>query len=189
MRFPRFLIPFVLLPLVLFSAERPLKIDASRSYVDVDVKMTVGSFTAHLDSFTTNFAVDDSGKIKTGVFTFKFTDLKTGNPDRDAKMIEWLGGGTPEGKFELAILALAPDGQGQVTGKLTFHGAGQRIEFAVNITQENGTYVMTGDTTIDYRDWNLKVIKKAYVYRVDHDVRVRFKFTGSLPAPPEAKEP
>jgi len=188
MKFCRLLAAVVLMPLALFSTERPLKIDPERSYVDVDVKVTVGSFTAHLDVFDTNFTVDDSGKIKTAVFNFQFADLKTGNAERDAKMIEWLGGGSPAGKFELGILALAPDGQGQITGKLTFHNATQRIEFPVEVHQADGTYVMTASTTIDYRDWNLKVIKRALVYKVSPEVRVRFKLTGTLPAPPAPKE-
>jgi len=103
-------------------------------------------------------------------------------------MLEWLGGGSPAGKFELGLLALAPDGQGQITGKLSFHDATQRLEFPVEVTHADGTYVMTATTTIDYRDWNLKVIKKALVYKVSPEVRVRFKLTGTLPAPPAAKE-
>jgi len=126
--------------------------------------------------------VDSAGKIKTGTLKFNFTDLKTGKTDRDAKMIEWLGGGAPEGKFEIGVLAIAPDGQGQVSGKLTFHGQTQHVEFPVNITKADSTYTITGEASLDYREWGLKVIKMAFVLKVNPLVKIRFKFTGTLPA-------
>ena len=179
----RLLVALVLLPLALSAADRALKIDKTRSYIDVDVDTTV-NFTARLENYDTTFSVDAAGKIKTAVLAFKFTDLKTGKTDRDAKMISWLGGGEPQAKFEVGILALTPDGQGQVTGKLTMHGETQRVEFPVMVTQADGTYTVTGETTIDYRDWKLKVIKMAFVLKVDPAVKIRFKFTGTLPAAP-----
>ena len=184
MKFFRLLVALILLPLALSAADRSLKIDKTRSYVDVDVKVTAESFTGRLENYDTTFSVDPAGKIKTAALAFKFTDLKTGKTDRDAKMIEWLGGGAPEGKFEVGILAVAPDGQGQVTGKLTFHGQTERVEFPVNVTQSDGTYVITGEATIDYRQWALKVIRMALVMKVDPIVKIRFKFTGTLPAVP-----
>ena len=179
----RLLVALVFLPLALSAADRSLKIDKARSYVDVDVHTTV-NFTGRLENYDTTFSVDAGGKIKTAILNFNFSDLKTGKTDRDAKMIEWLGGGMPEGKFELGIIALAPDGQGQVTGKLTFHGESQRVEFPVNVTQADGTYTITGEATIDYRDWSLKVIKMAFVLKVDPQVKIRFKFTGTIPVVP-----
>ncbi len=176
----RLLVALVLLPLLSSAADRPLKIDKTRSYVDVDVDATI-NFTARLENFDTSLSVDAAGKIKTAVLKFNFTDLKTGKTDRDAKMIQWLGGGEPEAKFEVGILAIAPDGQGQVTGKLTFHGLSQRVEFPVNVTRDDGTYVITGEATIDYREWALKIIRIAYVTKVDPFVKIRFKFTGTLP--------
>lgn len=178
----------LLLPLALAAADQPLKLDRSRSFVDVDVKTTLLNFTAHLDTFQFTATADDTGKIKAAVLDFKFTDLKTGRDDRNADMVKWLGGGAPAGRFELGILALAPDGQGQATGRLTFHGETERIEFPVNVTQDNGTYTITGETTINYRDWNLKVIRKTLVVKVDPEVKVRFKFTITLPTAPAASE-
>jgi polyisoprenoid-binding protein YceI len=174
----RLLAPFLLFPLVLLAAEHPLKIDKGRTFIDVDVDATV-NFTAHLDAYEAKVSVDDSGKIKSAVFTFKFSDLKTGKPERDAKMIEWLGGGAPEGRFELGNLAVTPDGQGQASGRLIFHGVTERIEFPVNIARADGSYTVTGETTIDYRTWNLKVIRTALVLKVSPEVRIRFKLTGT----------
>lgn len=177
----RLLVASVLLPLALSAADRSLKIDKARSYVDVDVDATV-NFTARLENYDPVFTVDAAGKIKSATLAFNFADLKTGKTDRDAKMIEWLGGGTPEAKFEVGIIAIAPDGQGQVTGKLTFHGQTSRVEFPVNTTKTDGTYTITGEASLDYREWGLKVIKTAFVLKVDPIVKIRFKFTGTLPA-------
>ena len=174
----------LLLPLATLAADRPLKVDRSRSFIDVDVKATVDSFTGRLDRYEIALTADESGKLKGGgVFSFKFTDLKTGKPDRDEAMLKWLGGGELPGKFELGTLALTPDGQGQASGRLTFHGTTQRIEFPVNVTQDEGTYTVTGETTIDYRDWGLKVFRKAFVLKVDPNVTIRFKLIGTLGAP------
>lgn len=163
-------------------AERTLKLDRSKSYVDVDVKATVDSFTGHLDRYDIALPLDAAGKIKDAMLTFKFADLKTGKTDRDAKMLDWLGGGAPDGTFDLGILALAPDGQGQASGKLTFHGQTQSVEFPVLVKVQDGVYTVTGKATIDYRHWGLKVIRMMGLLKVDPSVTVRFQFVGALPA-------
>lgn len=163
------------------SAERALKLDRSKSYVDVDVKATMHSFVAHLDRYELTLPLDANGKIKDALLKFKFIDLKTGNPDRDAEMIKWLGGGEPEGSFDLGLLALAPDGQGQASGKLTFHGQTQLVEFPVLVKMQDGVYTVTGKTTIDYRNWGLKKFRKFGLASVDPDVTIRFQFVGALP--------
>jgi len=175
----------LLLPLAAFAAEHSLKVDKTRSFVDVDVDSTV-NFTAHLDAYDAKLTVDDAGKIKTAVFTFRFTDLKTGNAERDAKMIAWLGGGIPEGRFEMGNLAVTPDGQGQVSGRLTFHGVTERVEFPISITRGEGISTIVGETTLDYRPWNLKPIRKALLFKVGAEVKIRFKLTA-VPAAEPAK--
>ena len=42
----------------------------------------------------------------------------------------------------------------------------------------DGAYTITGETTIDYQQWNLKVIRKALLFTVSPEVKIRFKFTG-----------
>jgi polyisoprenoid-binding protein YceI len=179
MRSIRIFALLLLLPLVLSAAERPLKVDRSRSYVDVDVKATVNSFTARLEAYDLRATVDEKDRPKVAVLTFRFADLKTGKADRDAGMIEWLGGGEPAGRFELGILALTPSGQGQASGNLTFHGQTHLVEFPVNVVQSGDAFVITGEATLDYRLWGLKTYRKLGVVKVDPEVKVRFKFTGT----------
>ena len=174
---------FLFLPLVLAAADRTLKVDRTRSFVDVDVRVTIGSFTARLEHYDAIVTVDETGKIKGATFAFQFEDLKTGKADRDASMIQWLGGGRPLGRFDLGVLALTPDGQGRVSGRLNIHGQAQLLEFAVNVLAADGTYTITGETTVDYREWGLKVIRKAGLIKVDPNVSVRFKLVGRLPEP------
>jgi len=186
MKILRLLLPALLLPLAALAAERSLKVDKERSFVDVDVKATVDSFTGHLDAYEAKVIVDDAGRIKSAVFTFKFADLKTGKPDRDTEMIKWLGGGAPEGRYEMGNLAMTPDGQGQVSGRLTLHNDVELVEFPVSLSRADGIYTVTGETTIDTRTWGLKIIRKALVFKVDPEVKVRFKLVG---VPVQAEEP
>lgn len=178
MRSIRALSLLLLLPLALAAAERSLKVDPARSYVDVDVKATVDSFTARLDAYDLRATVDEKDRVKTAAFGFRFADLKTGKPERDAAMIEWMGGGEPAGRFELGLLAITPSGQGQVSGNLTFHGKTALVEFPVNIVRVDGATIITGTVTIDYRNWGLKKFRKLGVLTVDPEVKIRFKFTG-----------
>ena len=187
MKFFRLALLALLLPLGALAAERTLKVDQEKSFVDVDVKATVDSFTGHLDAYEAKVSVDDAGKIKSAVFTFKFADLKTGKPDRDEEMIKWLGGGAPEGRYDLGNLAMAPDGQAEVSGRLTFHGVVELVEFPVNIQKADGIYTITGETTIDIRSWNLKPIRKALIFKVDPEVKIRFKLVGAPGQPESAK--
>ena len=164
------------------GAETILRVDRSRSFVDVDVKSTLDSFTGRLESYSVRMVADEAGKIRGVEFSFKFTQLKTGKPERDAKMIEWLGGGEPEGRFVLGALATTPSGQGRASGRLTFHGTAQMVEMPVQVGQVNGEYTVTGTATINYRDWGLKVIRKLGVTKVDPEVKIRFKMVA-LPEP------
>jgi polyisoprenoid-binding protein YceI len=172
-------------PFALSAADQALKLIRDKSFVDVDVKATVDSFTGRLEKFQANLATDVAGKVKTAKFTFRFADLKTGKADRDAAMLEWLGSPEATGEFELGMLALAPNGLGQVTGKLTFHGHTERIEFPVEVKREGGTYTVKGEVTIDHRTWGLKVIRKFLALKVDPAVKVRFQIVGELPVKEE----
>lgn len=183
MKFVRLLAFALLLPLAALAADRTLKVDKTRSFIDVDGESTLRNFTGHLDTYDARVVTDEAGKIKGATLAFKFTDLKTGDQKRDADMIKWLGGGAPEGRFELGILALAPDGQGQVTGKLTFHGQTKLVEFPVNVLRTDDTYTITGETTINYTNWGLKIIRKVGLLKVDPEVKIRFKLIATPPEP------
>lgn len=183
----RLLALLFVLPLALSAADRVLKVDRERSYVDVDVKVTVGDFTARLEAYELTGTVDDKNRIKTAALAFRFADLKTGDGERDRAMIEWLGGADPKGRFDLGILALTPSGQGQVTGALTFHDRKELVEFPVSVSEAGGVYTVTGETQVDHRRWGLKTIRRGFVIKVDPFVTVKFKVTATAVEAPAAK--
>jgi polyisoprenoid-binding protein YceI len=189
MKSVRLLALFLALPLAALAAERILQPDPARSYIEVDVSVTIDSFTARLENYDLRMTSDEKRAVKSTVLDFKFADLKTGKPERDQKMIEWLGGGEPTGKFEAGIIALTPDGQGRVTGYLTMHEKKELVEFPVNVTRNGEEFTVTGEATVDYRRWGLKVIRMAMVMKVAPEVKVRFKFIGTVGPviPPPAK--
>lgn len=174
------------LALAAVAADTPLKIDRARSFVDVEVKATVDSFTGRLEKYQAAITADSATKrIKAAKFEFRFADLKTGKPDRDAKMLAWLGSPEAAGVFDLGVLALTPDGQGQANGRLTFHGVSERIEFPVTVVRDGLGYTIKGEAEIDHRNWGLKVIRMMGLLKVDPVVRVKFQVVGELPPPPE----
>ncbi len=173
------------LPFALHAADQAVKLVRDKSFVDVDVKATVDSFTGRLEKYQADLTADATGKLKGAKFAFRFADLKTGKADRDAKMLEWLGSPDATGEFELGMLALAPNGLGQVTGKLAFHGHTERIEFPVEVKRDGGTYTIKGEVTIDHRTWGLKVIRMMALLKVDPNVKVRFQIVGELPVKEE----
>ncbi len=179
MKVARLFLPLLLVPAAVFAADRIVKVDKTRSFIEADVDATK-NFTARLEQYELAITTDGAGKIKSSVLTFKFTDLKTGNTSRDEDMIKWLGGGVPEARFESGIIALAPDGQGQATGRLTFHGSTQMVEFPILVTKEGDTYTLTGEETVDYHEWGLKTIRKALLFTVNSEVKIRFKLVGTL---------
>jgi len=180
MKCVRYLALLLALPLASFAVERILKPDLSASYIEVDVGVTVGDFTARLENYDLRVTADEKRSVKTTALSFRFADLKTGEAERDAKMIEWLGGGDPTGRFEAGIIALTPDGQGRVSGYLSMNNQKALVEFPVNVTKVGEHYTITGEATVDYRNWKLKVIRMAMVMKVAPEVKVRFKITGTL---------
>jgi len=180
MSFSRWL-PVLSLLLVLspaLTAANVLKIDPARSFVNVDVKATVGSFTGRLEAYDARLGFDERGKIRTATFAFRFADLKTGDAKRDAEMLEWLGGGDPAASFQLGALAVAPDGQGHASGRLLLNGQVHLVEMPVNLTQLDGEWTITGAATLRYTNWGLKVIRRLGLLKVDPEVKVRFKLIG-----------
>jgi polyisoprenoid-binding protein YceI len=167
----------MVLPLMLAAAS-PLKVDRSRSFVDVDVSLTVGGFTGRLENYDVEIGRDESGRIRSATFSFRFADLKTGDEQRDRDMLEWLGGRSASAQFVLGALAVTPDGQGHASGRLTMNGRAQLIEFPVVVEQFNGAYTIRGTATLRYTNWGLKVIRKALVMKVDPEVKVRFKLVA-----------
>lgn len=178
MKLLRLLVCLAVLPAGL-AAAATLKVDRHRSFVNVDVKATVGSFTGRLEAYEARVTFEPAGRIRAATFRFRFADLKTGDAERDAEMLRWAGGPDAAGAFTLGALALTPDGQGHATGRLVMNGRPELIEFPVNVSQLDGVWTLEGAATLRYTDWGLKVVRRFVVVKVDPEVKVRFKLIGT----------
>jgi polyisoprenoid-binding protein YceI len=167
----------------LSAADVPLVLDVTQSRVDVAVKATVDSFVGRLENYDAMVTVDPATAQVTGArVAFHFSDVKTGNPDRDEQMHDWQGTTkNPDGVFVLAGLARAADGTQRATGALTFHGQEKEISFPVAVTHEGERYAIDGDATLDTRGFGLPIIRKFMFLKVDPEVHVRFHLQGSVP--------
>lgn len=161
----------------------PLQIDYKQSKIDVAVSSTIDSFVGHLDNYKAVVDCDASARLPTKAsVSFNFADLKTGNADRDAEMLKWLGYSTmPTASFVLTgwrqsgttTLAL---------GQLTIHGVKKDIAMPVTVKHFAGDWEATGSAALDYTDFNLPKIRKMVVLVVDPHLKVNFHIVGKLAA-------
>ncbi len=171
------------------AADLPLSIDAAHSQVEIVVKATVDSFTGSLSTYDASVSVDPATEHVTAArFAFKFSDVKTGNDDRDEQMHEWQDTPAhPDGVFELTRIERDPAGAAHAVGTLTFHGVAKEMSFPVSVSHDAGRYAIDGDATVDTRRFGLPIIRKFMVLRVDPEVHVRFHLQGSIEAATEVQ--
>lgn len=164
----------------LFAAEHLLALDPAQSRIDVAVKASLHSFTAHLATYDATVAVDDQGRVTAARLTFPFRALNTGKSERDKAMHTWQQTDTfPEGQFVLTRLQPATSGDAfDVTGQLTLHGVTRELRFPVTIGRQGENYLIDGAAPIDTRNHGLPVIRMFGVLRVDPMVHVRFHLEG-----------
>ena len=161
------------------AAEQPLALDAAQSRIEVAVKATVDSFTARLNHFEPVILVDDAGRITTARLTFQFRDLVTGKDKRDAAMHKWQQTDAfPSGSFELTALTPQAENRFNAAGRLTLHGVTREVQFPVTISRQGDVYALSGDVTLDTREFGLPVIRMYALLKVDPMVQVRFQLQG-----------
>ena len=155
-----------------------LKIDTSKSRIQVDAKATGHEFTGTLSAFTAKVSGDDATLQPTAVdLKWKFSDLKTEDDKRDKEMIKWLGGGAPEGSFTFAK-TWTDKGKTYAMGKLKIHGVSKDISFPYT-AKKDGTWVtIDGTASLDYQDFGLPVIRAMAVMTVNPKLTVRFHLVG-----------
>lgn len=173
-----------LLALGLRAAELPLDLDAAQSRVEIVVKATMDSFTGSLDAYEADIRVDSaSGEVGAAHVGFHFSDVKTGNADRDTEMHEWQGTRDhPDGAFTLAAIERDEKGGRIARGALEFHGVSRELRFPITVTHEGARYAVDGEAVVDTRTFGLPVIRKFMVLKVDPEVRVRFHLQGEVRA-------
>lgn len=173
----------LLLPaLAATAAEYPVRIVPGSLDVAVAVKSTLHDFTARVTGGELAVSTDRvTGAIVGAVFTFDWRGVTTGNDTRDREMLEWLGANEqPKGVFTLESLESRADGQ-FAKGKLELHGMSREIGFPVRIVPSATGFKVSGEATIDHRDWGLKQIRRFALLTVNPVVTVHFKFETSGP--------
>lgn len=173
-----------LLAVALPAAERNLVVDPALSRVEIQVKATVDSFVGKLAAYEAELTFDEAARrVTAAVFRFKFSDVKTGKPDRDAQMNEWQQTAQyPEAVYTLTSLAPAADGRLTATGTFRLHGVERTLVFPVAVTEDKSVVAIDGEVKLDTREFGLPVIRKFAVLKVDPLVTVRFHLQGPRPA-------
>ena len=174
-----------LLPPAIFADERALLIDPDQSHVDVDVNVTLDSFTARISKFVSDIVIDtDFDEVTKANLNFKFENLKSGDDSRDTEMDIWAQSDKfPDGAFTLSSIEPAADGRLRVRGKLRFHGVERAVSFLFSVSLAKKIFTIDGDTTLDTRDYGLPVFRKYYVVTANPIVRVQFHLVGKLAQP------
>ena len=168
--------------LVGMAGAAPLEVDYKQSKIDVAVSATIDSFVGHLEKYEATVDCDSSANLpnKAGV-SFNFSDLKTGNPDRDVEMLKWLE--STNSKATFALTGWQQSGTTNLAvGELTIHGVKKSIQMPVTAKNINGIWDITGEADFDYRDFNLPKIRKMLVLVVDPHLQVTFHLVGKISA-------
>ena len=178
-----FLAPMGLPPAAIAEVQT-LNVDRGKSTVEVAVKATVDSFDAQVTAFDLAIVVDgETQNVLSAQFHFTFTDLKTGDGDRDAEMYKWEGADRfPDAGFTLDSIEPATVGY-TAHGRLRFHGVERSVVFPATARAEKNVLTIDGGAPLDTRDYGLPIYRRFIFFSVNPVVQVRFHLVGKLAAP------
>ncbi len=156
------------------------KVNKKKSSVLVDVKATVDSFTGKLTDYDATITGDKASKKPGKVrFNWDFKDLETGKDKRNKKMLSWLAKGN-KGSFVLSSFTKRTDGRMWAKGKMTINKKTVPVEFPCKVLSRGNNMVIRGNATIDYRKFDLPIIKMIGLLKVNPIVKVRFTLRGTV---------
>lgn len=160
-----------------------LETDATASSVNFDVRVNIGvdSFTGRVDRWMLELAMPAEGVLPERVdFTADVSALQTGKDARNEKMRDWLEYEThPQIRFHMTTARETASGI-ECDGELTIHGVTRPLTIPVTITRNDDALTVRGAVAIDYRDFDLKVIRMMGFLTVKPEVRVEFVVSGAL---------
>lgn len=163
-----------------------LSVDQAHSQVDVAVKATMDSFTAHLENYTAAITVDsETRRPSSATVTFKFADVKTGKSARDEEMHKWQETTKfPDASFVMTAFTATDDGKYKASGTLQLHGVSLAIAVPVSLRSDGVLWAIDGEVPLDTRNFGLPVFKKFGMLKVSPVLKVRFHLQGTLAAQP-----
>lgn len=160
-----------------------LTLDRKQSKIEVAVSATVDSFVGQLEKYQADIDCAPAVSLpdKASV-TFDFKDLKTGNSSRDQEMLKWLDYSLqPSCSFTLTNWKTVGT-TNFAEGTITIHGVKKTIEMPVTVGNTGTNCSITGTADLNYRDFDLPIIRKMLVLTVDPHLHVAFHLVGTLPA-------
>lgn len=160
-----------------------LSVDSQQSKIEVAVSATVDSFVGQLEKYQADIdCASNTNLPDKAAVTFDFKDLKTGNPKRDTEMLKWLDYSTkPSCRFTLTDWKTV-GATNFAEGTITIHGVKKTIEMPVTVGQTGTHLTIAGSADLNYRDFDLPIIRKMLVLTVDPHLHVSFHLVGTLPA-------
>ena len=166
-----------LTPLAAPAVDGPVAIVPGSLEVTVAVEANITSFVATVQGGRLAIVADPVNQtIDSAVYTFDWSEIRTGDAKRDRTMLDWAQAKEhPTGTFTLKSFE-SHDGARIAKGSLEFHGVSRDIEFPVEIVPSGTGFKVSGHGTIDYRDWGLKQFRKFLVFVVKPTVTVNFSF-------------
>ncbi len=160
-------------------ATAALTINEEQSCVEIVVAATGDSFTGRLTHYQADVEVKE-GRVVSAVIRFRFGDVHTGRERRDEEMHDWQDTRKhPDGMFTLAELEPA-GGRFKAHGTLVLHGVSRKIVFPVSVITDRTLYAIDGVVRLDTRDFDLPVLRKFWLLKVDPVVKVRFHLQGTM---------
>ena len=158
-----------------------LEVDKSRSRIQVDAKATGHRFTGNLKSYEVDVEGDAvSLDPKSFELKWKFKDLDTDDAKRDAEMLKWLGSNDEKGSFKLDKAWTDEKAVQHGTGTLTIHGVSKSVSFPYTAKKDGEWVTIDGNVSMDYRNFDLPVIRAMAVMTVDPQLVVRFHVVGKV---------
>jgi polyisoprenoid-binding protein YceI len=166
---------------MLGASAATLEVDKTRSKIQVDAKATGHAFTGTLKAYTVK-ATGDAAKLKPDSLelSWNFSDLDTDDDGRDKEMIKWLGGGAPKGSFKFVKFWTDKAGVDNAQGTLTIHGVSKTVYFPFTVKKDGEWVTATGKVEMDYKDFDLPLVRAMVVMTVDPKVVVNFQLVGKV---------
>jgi len=172
------LIASVLMTGVFSASAATMEVDKSKSKIGFNASATGHTFAGSLKDYKISASGDEATRKPTSLeLSWNFDDLDSANDDRDAQMLKWLGGGTQMGSFKFTKVT-TKNGTDWVEGSLTIHGVTKTIQFPITLKVEGDVVTTSGKVTINYKDFDLPIIRSMLVMTVDPELTISFTLVG-----------
>lgn len=167
----------------LTAAPLQLKLDPAASSLTFAARVNIGidSFTGTVDAWTLDLTMPADGDLPDhAVFSANVAAMKTGKDKRDTEMRHWLEDTTFAAiRYEMKTIRQTATGT-EADGELTIHGKTQPLTMPITIERKDATLTVRGEVTLDYRTFDLKIVRMAGFVTVKPEVKVVFVASGTL---------